>query len=366
MSDTLSILLIDAPDQFGERLDSDAREVHKFKLFGQGTDNRQGNLYGYDAIVFAPTRIDPTRLSTSLLRSYARCDWARAISKAVEAGSVVIVFVQPVKRIGDRRQNLERIEKRMYTSFCSEFYFRSLSVPDSMSTYDLQNKDLGDLFTTLSKMEHKPIRATVEPASPSSRTVIPMSKNRAGECHSLILRFGQGAIVVLPGSASNVEVVEHILVFLDKIKQIPLNKEDGDQEQFSSSESNYTESSASSTTQKTISQEKPLSPKPKRKSKSTSQHNSMLLQALLLRHHKFGDDEFNFNPAKQGDIAEELGWSQPKVSRTMKAILGEDPIQKYKRMCKSQQITGFLKKLYDGPTVPEPIDDEHIPGQFDE
>ncbi|OHB54348.1 MAG: hypothetical protein A2173_10095 [Planctomycetes bacterium RBG_13_44_8b] len=72
------------------------------------------------------------------------------------------------------------------------------------------------------------------------------------------------------------------------------------------------------------------------------------LQAALLKHHGFDSDTFSYEPATQEQLKQLLGWSQPKVHRVMKAIFGSNPMNAYKRQCRTKAIPGFLKINDDG------------------
>ncbi len=75
--------------------------------------------------------------------------------------------------------------------------------------------------------------------------------------------------------------------------------------------------------------------------------NQMLLVSVLMKHHNYGTNEPNYEPATQEKLARILGWDRSKVSRVMKKIFGKNPMSGYKRTCTKETIIGFLRKRDD-------------------
>jgi len=96
--------------------------------------------------------------------------------------------------------------------------------------------------------------------------------------------------------------------------------------------------------------------KPATKPKVSAAHNRILLIHALLAHHRLDTGEPNWEPASESALAKTLCWSQPTVSRTMKGMFGKDPISRYRRLCRQEQLAGFLRKQEDGTRDVEAID----------
>lgn len=85
------------------------------------------------------------------------------------------------------------------------------------------------------------------------------------------------------------------------------------------------------------------------------QDEVLQMRVVLLKHHKFAEETINFEPATQKELQVLTEWSQPKVHRVMKAIFGDNPMNTYKRRCKTKAITGFLKRSDHGSYTVEAI-----------
>jgi len=85
-----------------------------------------------------------------------------------------------------------------------------------------------------------------------------------------------------------------------------------------------------------------------RKAKNLRQQELLILHAALMKHHGVSDEEVKWEPATQKQLHKLTGWNQPKISRMMKVMFGDNPMQTYKRRCKEQTIQGFLLKRDDG------------------
>ncbi|MHC4618376.1 MAG: hypothetical protein ACYTEQ_11560 [Planctomycetota bacterium] len=91
---------------------------------------------------------------------------------------------------------------------------------------------------------------------------------------------------------------------------------------------------------------KPAETKRKHVTRKEKRNNDQyILRAALLQHHGFGSGGLNYQPITQPQLVKKLGWTQSKVHRMMKDIFGEHPMDKYKRGCRKETLTGFLKKL---------------------
>ncbi len=84
------------------------------------------------------------------------------------------------------------------------------------------------------------------------------------------------------------------------------------------------------------------------------------IRAALLKHHRFDEEAINYEPATQKQLQALTEWGQSKVHRAMKTIFGDNPMNAYKQQCRTEAITGFLKKSDDGSytveATHEPID----------
>jgi hypothetical protein len=85
-----------------------------------------------------------------------------------------------------------------------------------------------------------------------------------------------------------------------------------------------------------------------KKPKASAAQNRLLLLHFLLAHHRSDTDEPNWKLASEDEIAKTMHWSQPTVSRAMKALFGKAPMNMYRRLCSQEMIAGFLKKQDDG------------------
>ena len=74
-----------------------------------------------------------------------------------------------------------------------------------------------------------------------------------------------------------------------------------------------------------------------------------------MSHHGVNDEEINWDPATQKELCTLTGWNQAKVSRMMKVMFGDKPMQTYKQRCKEKTIKGFLFKRDDGSCDVEAI-----------
>lgn len=84
-----------------------------------------------------------------------------------------------------------------------------------------------------------------------------------------------------------------------------------------------------------------------------------LLETALLRHHGYEKKRINWELATQKDLQKILSWPQSKISRVMKTLFGNKPMQVYtvyKQLCKAKTIKGFLRKCDNGSYAPEAID----------
>ena len=90
-------------------------------------------------------------------------------------------------------------------------------------------------------------------------------------------------------------------------------------------------------------------------------HEQVLLLVALMQHHRINDGEINWEPATQKDLERLTEWNQSKVSRMMRTLFGEKPMQVYRSHCKGRTIKGFLVKRDNGSHDVEacaPSDDE--------
>ena len=85
--------------------------------------------------------------------------------------------------------------------------------------------------------------------------------------------------------------------------------------------------------------------------------DKLLLRNYLLVHHLPSRGGPVLEPLSQGEIAEELGWDQPRVSRAMKALFKVGAMKAYKSQLASGQLRGFLKRGEDGTTDVEAFDE---------
>lgn len=101
--------------------------------------------------------------------------------------------------------------------------------------------------------------------------------------------------------------------------------------------------------------------KPKISREQQKLNDKTLLISTLLHHHRFDSTNCNtenliYEPATQKEIAEYLKWKQPHVARIIKRSFPEGFWKRYILTCKSDGLKGFLQKLDDEQTIPEPID----------
>lgn len=90
--------------------------------------------------------------------------------------------------------------------------------------------------------------------------------------------------------------------------------------------------------------------KPKISREQQKINNRTLLTSTLLHHHRFdaasnNNDELNYEPSTQKQIAEQLNWSQSKVSRILKNSFPAGFWKRYNLACKSDALKGFLKAM---------------------
>lgn len=72
------------------------------------------------------------------------------------------------------------------------------------------------------------------------------------------------------------------------------------------------------------------------------------LIGALITHHGIWAEKVNLKPATQKELEELTDWNQPKVSRMMETIFGENPMRKYKQCFAGKELSGYMKKLKDG------------------
>ncbi|MFC1636606.1 hypothetical protein ACFL5Z_17385 [Planctomycetota bacterium] len=85
--------------------------------------------------------------------------------------------------------------------------------------------------------------------------------------------------------------------------------------------------------------------------------DKLQLEAFLIKHHGYGTGSINWEPATQKIIQNIFNWNQSKVSRVMKLLFGEKPMQKYKQLCRGRVLKGFIKKHDNGTSDIEAISD---------
>ena len=221
------ILLIDTPPNFSNKINSEIFEIDQINLFTSG-DNKQTKPYHeYDYIVFSPKKIS-TGAFISLNRSESTGHYrVPQTMKAIENGTLLIIFIQQVNWENDNRKEKKRIESSIYRYFCKELVIQPLKVPHNESSYEGDNHTLREIFDKINKIGHKPIYTTLSVSDSFGYWIVfPLASNKVGEMHSIILRRGKGAIVFLPEYKNNVSVTNMILDVSNTIKNLPLNIQD--------------------------------------------------------------------------------------------------------------------------------------------
>lgn len=212
------ILLIDTPKDFAATLPSHEYHIDCIHLFSPGRQRQRiGSLYEYEIIVFSPSKINPSITFSSLSRQ--TCD---AIEKS---GTIVILFLNSTRWIDSKKESHIELN-HLYQQFCP--MLRIEAKLDQESNYVYEPESIGQISRLLEQVPYKrPIRSTVSVSSwstlwPSQHTVFPLAGNRIKEYHSFILRYGKGALIVLPEYENNAEVTKVILESIILIKRIPI------------------------------------------------------------------------------------------------------------------------------------------------
>lgn len=100
--------------------------------------------------------------------------------------------------------------------------------------------------------------------------------------------------------------------------------------------------------------------KPARRTRKKTQrgNDELLLRELLLTQHFPYQADTVLDPFIQDEIAQVLGWGQPRVSRAIRALFGPGGMKVYKSQLASSQLKGFLKRGDDGMTDVEAFDED--------
>ena len=206
------ILLIDTPLYFFRKINSMSLKIDLLNLFTSGPDKLANPYHEYDYIAFSPAEISP-----NIFRSYNRQNLTyfsriSPIQKAVESGTLVIIFIHKINWEGDNRKNRKKIEPNIYKYFCNELVINPLIVPHNQSGYFGENDELRMIFKAIDKFGCKPICSTLNIHDPFLFwSLFPLTSNKVGDRHSIILRRGKGAIVVLPEYKNNAAVINSII-----------------------------------------------------------------------------------------------------------------------------------------------------------
>ena len=103
-------------------------------------------------------------------------------------------------------------------------------------------------------------------------------------------------------------------------------------------------------------QQEPKPPARPRRPRVGAEGDKLILVGALSSHHKFRSGKPNLEAASQKELERLTQWGQSKVSREMKKLFGKEPMTKYKRLCRREElIKGFLEKHEDGSISIEAI-----------